>query len=321
MKRRTWLKAAIGGAVLGSGAGWIMNGRLREYATAGLAFGTTISMRVLHDDEHSARVALQAAMAAVRDVDQLMSLYRADSQLSQLNRHGALAAPAAPLLAVLQKAQEVSALTDGAFDVTVQPLWQAANGQADPADALRHVGWRRLQVSAEQVRFQAPGMAVTLNGIAQGYGADVALAQLRAHGIRHALLDTGELATLGERDDGQPWTLAVRDPRDADRAAALLAADGRCLASSGDYATTFSADFSRHHIVDPRSGTSPQELAAVSVLAPSGIEADALSTACMVMGAEKSLQLAARLPGVDLLCITKAGAQWRSAGFPSLPAA
>lgn len=317
MKRRTLLTAALGSAVLGAGAWTAAGGRLREHASAGLAFGTTVSLRVLHEHEVTARAALAAAMAAVQRVDRLMSLYRTDSQLATLNREGRLLRPDPQLVAVLRHAQALSAATHGAFDVTVQPLWQAANAQSDTQPALRRIGWRRLQVSEAEIRFDTPGMAVTLNGIAQGYGVDAALAALRAHGISHALLDTGEFGTLGLRDDGRPWTLGIRDPRHADAIACALAADGRCLATSGDYASAFNADFSRHHIVDPRTGASPPELASVSVLAPSGMQADALSTACMVLGAQASLALAARLPGVDLLCIDKAGRMLASAGFPA----
>jgi thiamine biosynthesis lipoprotein len=96
----------------------------------------------------------------------------------------------------------------------------------------------------------------------------------------------------------------------------VLAADGRCLASSGDYATHFTDDFSQHHIVDPHTGTSPTELAAVSVLAPSGLLADGISTACMVLGPTKSLALAASFKDVDVLCITKSGVIHHSPSFP-----
>ncbi len=317
MKRRTLLKATLGSAALGAGAWWAARERLQEYSTAGLAFGTTVSLRVLHDDEAGARAALADAMRAVQDVDRLMSLHRPDSQLSALNRDGRLAAPDARVVAVLREAQAVAQATGGAFDATVQPLWLAATGKLGADTALRRVDWRRLRVRDDEIRIDT-GMAVTLNGIAQGYGVDVALAALRAHGVAHALLDTGEFATLGARDDGQPWTLAIRDPRDAQGIAHLLAADGRCLATSGDYGTSFSADFSRHHIVDPKTGASPQELASVSVLAPTGMQADALSTACMVMGTERSLRLARALPGVDVLCIAKDGSVRRSEGFASL---
>ncbi len=316
MKRRTVLTAMLGLPVLGAASLWLHERRLQVYTDAAIVFGTTISIRVLHTDEMAARNALSAAMKALREVDVLMSVYRSDSQVGRMNRDGYLSDPDPRLLQVLRTAQHLAERTDGAFDVTVQPLWQAANAQQSTSTALSQVDWRKLSISEHALRFLQPGMGMTLNGIAQGYGADQALAALKQHGIRHALLDTGELASLGNNEAGEPWMLAVRDPRNANVFVQVLAADGRCLATSGDYATRFTDDFSQHHIVDPQTGKSPTELAAVSVLAPTGLLADGLSTACMVLGTEKSLALAAAWPEVDVMCITKTGQVYRSPDFP-----
>ncbi len=324
-RRRTILKAAlgtafVGAAGLGAGALWLKPAHeragLREFVAADLAFGTTVSLKLLHEDEAVARAAMRAALDAVRDIDRLMSLYRPDSEISRLNRDGVVEHPDARVVQVLQHAQALSQRTGGAFDVTVQPLWIAAASGGDRHQALRQVDWRQLTVGSDRIALRRPGMAVTLNGVAQGYGVDVALAALRQHGITHALLDTGEFATLGRRNDGQPWTLGVRDPRDADAIAQRVTADGRCMATSGDYETRFGDGYAKHHIFDPASGESPPELASVTVLAPTGLQADGLSTAMMVIGSERALQLAASLRDVDVLCIDKTGRQRRSAGFP-----
>lgn len=316
MKRRTLLCAMLGLPILGATRLWLPERQRRAYTDAGLVFGTTVSIKVVHEDEATARAALSSALTALREVDALMSVYCNDSQVGRLNRDGYLSHPDPRLLQVLGTAQHLAQYTDGAFDVTVQPLWQAANEGQSTSKVLSQVDWRKLSMSDDRLRFTQPGMAITLNGIAQGYGADQALAALQRHGIRHALLDTGEFASLGAHETGHPWTLAVRDPRDAHAFAQVLAADGRCLATSGDYETRFTEDLSQHHILDPHTGTSPAQLAAVSVLAPTGVLADGLSTACMVLGTEKSLALAAGWPGVDIMCITKTGAIHRSPGFP-----
>lgn len=316
MKRRTVLTALLGLPVLGATGLWLNAPRLRAYKEAGMVFGTTVSMTVLHEDETTARTALASAFTTLRDIDALMSVYRNDSQVGRLNQMGQLGDPDPRLLEVLSTAQHLAQRTDGAFDVTVQPLWQAANARQATADVLPQVDWRKLSISDHELRFHQSGMRITLNGIAQGYAADQALAVLKQHGIRHALLDTGELATLGSNESGEAWTLAVRDPRKEQAFVQVLAADGRSLATSGDYATRFMEDFSQHHIVDPHTGTSPTELAAVSVLAPTGLLADGLSTACMVLGTQKSLTLAASWPDVDVMCINKAGVIQRSPGFP-----
>jgi thiamine biosynthesis lipoprotein len=196
----------------------------------------------------------------------------------------------------------------------VQPLWDLARAGRSRAPALPLVGWQRMQLDAAGITL-GPGMAITLNGIAQGYALDLARAALQARGIRHALIDTGEFGALGAAEGGRPWMLGVRDPRRENAHVGLLPMDGRAVATSGDYATAFTPDFSSHHIFDPATGASPAELAAVTVAAPSGILADGLSTAFMVMGAQRSLALAASMPGVDLVAIDKAGRRWQSPGL------
>ncbi|SFV17688.1 FAD:protein FMN transferase [Pseudoduganella namucuonensis] len=324
MKRRTFLTASIGALAPGlAGAA-----AERLHSGAAQAFGTTISVTVVHADEGIARAAISAALKAAQAVDRLMSIYNPHSQVFQLNRDGVLPAPDARLLAVLAQARAISQMTEGAFDVTVQPLWLAYGGAAQRAgrpDALPSaveveraralVGWRQLAFNRHEARFLKQGMALTLNGLAQGYAADLAMATLRRHGVRNALLDTGEFAASGSKPRRRPWTLGVRDPRDEGAMTDILRPGDRCVATSGDYESAFTQDRVHHHIFDPARGDSPPELAGVTVLAPCGLLADGLSTAFMVMGAKKAHALAARLPGIDLLTVDKQGAARRSPGF------
>jgi thiamine biosynthesis lipoprotein len=317
MHRRSFIAAAlgsIGGAAATATA--VGDAPLRLHTGAGLAFGTTVRM---------AQRAISAALSEARRVDGLMSLYDPASQVFRLNRDKALDGPNPHLLAVLAHARALSRLTLGAFDITVQPLWRAfhdAAGLPLEPERLRARGlvdWTLVQAGPRRVALGDPGMAITLNGLAQGYAADLALAALRRHGIRHALVDTGEYGALG-RPGERPWLLGVRDPHAEEGLAARVALDGRCVATSGDYAAAFTPDRLHHHIFDPATGDSPTELASVTVLAPTGLEADGLSTAFMVMGARRAHTLAARLPGVDLLTIGKRGDTWKSAGFPAVSA-
>ncbi|THC45478.1 FAD:protein FMN transferase [Massilia sp. Mn16-1_5] len=324
MRRRRFIAAGFGSIALGSGA--TQAAHAPQHKATALAFGTTVGITLRHPDEQVARRAIDDALAAVRKVEGLMSIYDPDSQVYRLNRDGFLARPDPHLLAVLRHARDLSRLTAGAFDITVQPLWQAGRRAFDagilPSPAEREraralVGWNLVDAASERVMLRKPGMRITLNGLAQGYAADLALRAVRARGVVHALLDTGEFAAHGDAG-GRDWQLGVPDPRVPGRVAAAVRVDGRCVATSGDYEAAFTSDRMHHHIFDPATGDSPLELASVTVLAPTAIEADGLSTAFMVLGSRCAHALAARLPGVDLLTIDKLG---RKRCSPFLPQA
>lgn len=327
MQRRTFMAAATG--LLGLSAFcWpgapvpgtvergeaIASGR-RLYRGADLAFGTTVTIQLVHDDEDRARAAIRDAFAQAHAIDRLMTVHREDSQVQFLNRHGRLDSPHPHLLAVLREALRLSVLTRGAFDITVQPLWQATLGGIDRAAAHKLVGWRDVLAGEQEVRLRRAGMAITLNGIAQGYATDMALAALQGHGISDALVDIGEFRGSGERASARPWQVGIADPRSS-RLLHAVRLDGRSLAISGDYETAFSGDLSRHHIVDPVSGDSPLELACVGVAAPAAMLADGLSTALMVMGSERGMALASVWRGVDALFVRKDGSEVWTKGFP-----
>ena len=217
----------------------------------------------------------------------------------------------------------------GLFDPTVQPLWQlwqqATRAQRRPQPAelravLANVGWQGLHITPQRIAFNKPGMALTLNGIAQGFAADEAAAALRRHGIEHALLQTGEWLPLGQPGAGKAWQLGVANPRQAHDVLATIVADGRAIACSSDDKMSFSADQRDHHILDPRSGYSPAQLSCVVVLAPSCALADALTKPLFMGSAAQALALAKRWK-VDVVAINKAGQMAASSGVTLLAGA
>lgn len=270
-------------------------------------------MTVLHADKHVANLALDAAFSELELIENVMSLYRPESQISRLNREGVLEAPDASLVEVLRFAAEVAEKSGGAFDVTVQPLW-ALKGVKPDAATLALVDWRKVELGEISIKL-APGMAITLNGIAQGFAADAAMRVIRAHGVEHALIDAGEFSAHGNNVENAPWRIGIQHPRERDAFAALTQLENRCLATSGDYETAFSDDFSRHHIFDPHTGESPGELASVSVLAPTAMAADALSTTLFVLGAKRGVEFLRGYPGTDALLILKDGHRVATQGF------
>lgn len=324
-RRKFLLGAAAGAALLGTGYITQQSFARTSVRRTSWALGANVSLTVVGLREIAANRALDAAFAEIETVEQTMSLYRPDSQLSQLNRDRVLQRPHAHLLTVLQLAEQTSRQTGGAFDITVQPLWNLfstakRNGvlptEAELVAVRQKIDWRKVEFSNHEVRLHDPIEAITLNGIAQGFALDRALAALVAQGATSALIDTGEIGSLGAKAPGDAWTMGIQHPRERDAFVAVADLDGRALATSGDYETTFSDDFAKNHIFDPRTGESPSELASVSIVAPTGLQADALSTAAMVLGKERTLAFIARLPRVDALLVDKSGDVVRTAGFP-----
>jgi thiamine biosynthesis lipoprotein len=304
---------------------------LHWHESASLALGTTIWLRVAHAEAELAERAVAAAMAAVMRVDAALSLFRPDSALSRLNHVGSLESPPPELRAALQLALHTARASGGTFDPTVQPLWSTwyeahLAGRVPSARELAasraRAGWREIGVDPARIHLARPGMALTLNGIAQGFAADEARAVLRRHGVRHALLDTGEWMPMGRSENGDPWRLGVGRPGAAPAefqtmapVLATLRADGRAVACSADDKLTFTADRREHHIIDPRTSHSPRQLAMVVVVASSAAWADALSKPLFMGSAAQALAMARRF-GVDVLAVEKGG-RWRaSAGMP-----
>ena len=299
-------------------------GTLQFARRAGFALGSEVSMLALHASKEHAAEALEAAFAELETVEAVMSIYRRESQLSILNRTGVLNHPHPYLVSVLRTAQETAERSGGAFDVTVQPLWELYTN-AKKADRLpsrdeiesarAKVDWRKLSVSKDRITLKSPGMAVTLNGIAQGFAADCAVTALKARGVTHALLNSGEIAALGKKASNDPWTVGIQHPRREDAYAGLAKLDGLCLSTSGDYQTTFSNDFLYNHIFDPATGRSPTAFSSVSIAATSGTLADALSTAVFVLGPERRAQLLKECNASGFF-IMKDGTTLKTADFP-----
>lgn len=262
----------------------------------GQVMGAEAGITLYHEDPAEARAIILDCVAEIDRLEEVFSLFRPQSALRRLNRDGHLIAPPADLVAVMEEAGRIAALSSGAFDVTVQPLWDLYSGHfaRDPADedgpllaaiqaARALVDWRQLRVSPERIELGRPGMGVTLNGIARGYATDRVGALLRARGLSHVLLDLDNHLSIGGRPDGRPWRIGVADPRAPETMLTVLETRDEAVSSSGGYGTQFDRAGRFHHIFDPATGRSAFSWAAATVTAPSATVADALSTTLVVV--------------------------------------
>lgn len=249
----------------------------------GTAMGAAASLMLAHPeaDRIAARV-----WAEIERLEDVFSLFRFDSALSRLNAAGVLDAPPFELLECLSLAGAVHAATGGAFDPTVQPLWAeyaraATEGrEPEPGAALGLVGWAGVVTAPGRVALDRPGMALTLNGIAQGFVADRVAALLEAEGLTNVMIDTGELRAMGRDPRGRDWSVQIED-------GIAVPLRDRALATSASMGTVIDPAMRIGHILDPRTGLpAAGSWRQVSVTAPSAALADACSTAFCLMDRE-----------------------------------
>jgi thiamine biosynthesis lipoprotein len=271
----------------------------------GVALGADASITLRHPE---ADRIVAAALAEIERLENIFSLYRAHSAISRLNAHGRLDRPPFELLELLGMCGAVHAATGGLFDPTIQPVWATyaehyASGRGPDEDTIRaalaKVGWPGVAVETNAVTFGRPGMALTLNGIAQGYIADRVVAFLRAQGLSDVLVNTGEYRALGGHPDGGDWPVTLRD---GDR---LLETPVHlrdlALSTSAPLGTAFDAEGQVGHILHPTTGLPcAPAWRLISVTAPSAAVADALSTAMCLMSAREIDRLVNAFPGARL---------------------
>ena len=324
MPRRRFLtiaaaSAAFGAAMtrtaLATAAGEVPLRRWR-----GTSLGAAAEILLYHPDQAEADRLIRLSLAEVARLEQVFSLYKENSALSVLNRQGELGDPPFDLVRLLAQSQHFGALTGGAFDVTVQPLWRLyddhfrgpdADPDGPPASAIaaarRFVDYRDILVEADGVAFKRPGMAVTLNGIAQGYITDRIADLLAQNGLEHVLVDLDEFRALGPRADGTPWPVGIEDPRRPGRTVKTVELADGAMGTSGGYSTQFDPAGRFNHIFDPGTGGCADRYQSVSLIAPLGATADGLSTAFSVMPPDRIDAVVKTLRTVTAIIVTKDG--------------
>jgi thiamine biosynthesis lipoprotein len=287
--------------------------------------GTRFRIVLYAPDETVARKAAQAAFSRVRALDQALSDYREDSELMRLCQEAGKepVRVSTDLFTVLARAQEASRWSQGAFDVTIGPLtrlWRRARRQRQlPSsqelhEARKLVGYEKVVLDPQRqtVHLTKAGMLLDLGGIAKGYAADAALAVLREHGIRSALVAAGGDIVVGEPPPhAAAWRIGIApldDPqRPPTRTLALVRA---AVSTSGDAEQFVEIDGVRYsHILDPRTGLGLTGRRSVTVIAPDGTTSDSLATAVSVLPVAEGLKLADAVPGTAALILIHNGTE------------
>ena len=293
----------------------------------GEVLGALSELTLWHTDAALARRTILKIRGEIARYERIFSLYQADSEISRLNAAGALPRPSPELRALIEDGQRFGVLSEGAFDISVQPLWQLyeahfwshADIQSDLATRAQDIArdlvdFRRINTGAGRIAFAREGMGITLNSIAQGFITDAVADMLRNEGFVSAVVDLGEFRTLGRHPDGHAWRIGIRDALAASGVARIIELDEMALAVSGGYGTTFEPTGRFHHIFDPQTGASANKLADVAVIGPRATAANGLATAICVAGEERAANLLAACPGTRAILTRPDGTSVTIAG-------
>jgi thiamine biosynthesis lipoprotein len=278
-------------------------------------------------DGEALRDVLEEALDEVDRIDRLMSHYRPDSPLSQLNReaaHGAVQVDK-ELFEFIVRSIEYSRDSEGAFDITVGPLmkaWGFFQGEgrvprrAELAAARQRVGYQHvhLDATARTIRFDVPGVELDLGGIAKGYAVDRVVDLLRGRGVGAALVSAGGSTVygVGAPPGEDAWRVELQDPLAPGRAAFTVALRDRALSMAGTSEKFFEQRGRRYgHIMDPRTGRPVRDVLAVAVLSDTGTTGDALDDALFVRGVERGRAYLQRHPGAEAYFFLPEQNRWR----------
>ena len=335
MNRRSFLKfSGMLGAGLAS-ASFIpvsaeavkFNRELHKVSKTKLAMGTFVSMTLFHPSRDKAQEAMGQAFKEIDRLTRLMSRFDDATAVGSLNSEGILKDVPPELAQVILRALDYYRLSSGTFDISIKPIVDLfkknfVNGNNRPPSenklrkALGLVGADKIEMQGRMIRFRRPGMGITLDGIAKGYIVDRASKVLSKHEVRDHLINAGgDIRTMGTPGKKKQWTVAIQDPQKKRRYPDIIQISKGAIATSGNYEVYFDREKMFHHIVDPRTGLSPELSTSVSVIAQTAMDADAMSTASFVMEPMQATSFIESLPKCECLVIAKGGKKFRSSGW------
>ena len=278
---------------------------LQEKITwTGIALGADSNMTLFHKDKSYAKESLNICINEIKRLENIFSLFDNNSSISQLNKEGYILNPQKELVEVLNFANNISENTNGAFDVTVQPLWIIHKSYSkhkniailnDEIQKVKNlISYKNIEINKNKIYFKKENMQITLNGIAQGYITDKITYILKERGFTNVLVNLGEFNSIGGYDENRDWNIATPYLNDIK----YLKLNNNAIASSGGYGTRFDEKY--HHLFDTKTGTSANYINSVTIKASNAMLADALSTAVFVMSEKQREKIKSRYPNIEI---------------------
>jgi len=289
--------------------------------------GTRVGVELWHDNPLIAQKAIQAVKTEMQRIDQSMSPYIETSEISLINRdaaqHPVKISP--ELFTLIQKAQAISALSNGTFDITfasIGYLYDYRKHQHPDNKTIKNnlanINYKKIKLlpATSEIFFTQRHVRIDLGGIAKGHAVDRSIEKLKQLGIQYALVSAGGDSRLIGDKRGKPWVTGIRHPRHKGQYIAILPLENTAISTSGDYERFFiENDVRYHHIIQPKTGRSATSSQSVTVLGPDSTTTDALSTTLFILPTQKALKLINSLPQFEAIIINKDGVLKYSSGL------
>jgi FAD:protein FMN transferase len=291
--------------------------------------GTLVSITAVAPTHREANEAIDAGFQEVKRLEQLLSTWIADSELSRVNasagRNPVRVSP--ETMTVVSRSLQVAEMTEGAFNIAIGPAVDAWNISAEPrlptADELTAVKplmdlqFVQADIWESTIYLEKPGMRIDVGGIGKGYAADqAAMVMKKAGALAGVVALSGDIKTFGRSPDGTRFRVSIQHPRKEGEILAEIDLQDEAISTAGDYERFFEKDGIRyHHILDPHSLQPARGCQSVSVIAKEGIWADGLDTGIFVLGAERGMELVEHLDDVEAIIVDHAGRVLISSGL------
>lgn len=289
--------------------------------------GTRIYVELWDTDANHGEASIDAVMAEMRRIDNLMSHYKPESELSQINQHAAdyPVQVDKELFDLIKLSTHYSEITEGAFDITYASVGYLYNypdhvrpTEAQIKAALPAVNWRNMKFddARHTVFFEHKGMRIDLGGIGKGYAVDRGIEILQKRGIQHAVVTAGGDTRIIGDHMGRDWLVAIRHPDDPNKVVTRIPLSNAAMSTSGDYERYFDEKGVRyHHIIDPKTGHSASKVRSATVIGPTATQTDGMSKTAFVLGPQKALEIINRMPEYDAVFVAPDGKVFYSNGL------
>ncbi|GGD83626.1 FAD:protein FMN transferase [Emticicia aquatilis] len=281
--------------------------------------GNRFTITVVDDDAQWAEQQIDEAIAEVSRIEKLLTTFSSDSQTNQINENAGIRPVKVDkeVFDIIQRSLRISALTDGAFDITYGSIdkrfWNFDKEMTSLPDAetakesVRLINYQNVILDAQNqtVFLKEKGMRIGFGGIGKGYAAERAKQLLIKNGVKSGIVNAaGDLSTWGNQPNGKPWTIAIADPDTQNKAFSYLNISGVAVATSGNYEKYVVIDGKKYsHTIDPKTGFPVSGIKSVTIICPNAELADAMATPITVLGVDAGLGLINQMQQIACIII------------------